>query len=72
MLMSPICPHTCLGKCRPLSEKGGLMMGTIMWELSLASIGMIIKYSIFTVIYILENDYDSGEVIDVNAGRYMD
>jgi len=47
-------------------------MGTIMWELSLASIGMIIKYSIFTVIYILENDYDSGEVIDVNAGRYMD
>jgi len=25
-----------------------------------------------TVIYLLENDYVSGEVIDVNAGRYMD
>lgn len=25
-----------------------------------------------TVIYLLENDYISGEVIDVNAGRYMD
>ncbi|MBS3819801.1 3-oxoacyl-ACP reductase FabG [bacterium] len=25
-----------------------------------------------TVVYLLENDYVSGEVIDVNAGRYMD
>ncbi len=25
-----------------------------------------------TVIYLIENDYVSGEVIDVNAGRYMD
>jgi 3-oxoacyl-[acyl-carrier protein] reductase len=25
-----------------------------------------------TVIYLVENDYVSGEVIDVNAGRYMD
>ena len=25
-----------------------------------------------TVIFLLENDYVSGEVIDVNAGRYMD
>jgi 3-oxoacyl-[acyl-carrier protein] reductase len=25
-----------------------------------------------TVIYLLENDYVSGEVVDVNAGRYMD
>jgi 3-oxoacyl-[acyl-carrier protein] reductase len=25
-----------------------------------------------TVIYLFENDYVSGEVIDVNAGRYMD
>lgn len=25
-----------------------------------------------TVIYLLENDYISGEVVDVNAGRYMD
>ena len=25
-----------------------------------------------TIIYLLENDYVSGEVIDVNAGRYMD
>ncbi|HZX09763.1 MAG TPA: SDR family NAD(P)-dependent oxidoreductase [Acidobacteriota bacterium] len=25
-----------------------------------------------TVLYLLENDYVSGEVIDVNAGRYMD
>ena len=25
-----------------------------------------------SVIYLLENDYVSGEVIDVNAGRYMD
>ncbi|MBN1223446.1 MAG: 3-oxoacyl-ACP reductase FabG [Candidatus Aminicenantes bacterium] len=25
-----------------------------------------------TVIYLLENDYVSGEVIDVNAGRYVD
>jgi len=25
-----------------------------------------------TAIYLLENDYVSGEVIDVNAGRYMD
>ena len=25
-----------------------------------------------TVVYLLENDYVSGEVVDVNAGRYMD
>jgi 3-oxoacyl-[acyl-carrier protein] reductase len=25
-----------------------------------------------TVIYLLQNDYVSGEVVDVNAGRYMD
>ena len=25
-----------------------------------------------TVVYLIENDYVSGEVIDVNAGRYMD
>jgi 3-oxoacyl-[acyl-carrier protein] reductase len=25
-----------------------------------------------TVLYLLENDYVSGEVVDVNAGRYMD
>jgi len=25
-----------------------------------------------TIIYLLENDYVSGEVVDVNAGRYMD
>ncbi len=26
----------------------------------------------YTIIYLLENDYVSGEVVDVNAGRYMD
>ncbi len=25
-----------------------------------------------TVVYLLENDCVSGEVVDVNAGRYMD
>ena len=29
MLMSPICPHTCLDKCRPLSARGGWWWGTI-------------------------------------------
>jgi 3-oxoacyl-[acyl-carrier protein] reductase len=74
-LASELAPHVTVNAVAPGPVDTDFMTKEAKEKLSkLTPLGRIASPEeiAHTVIYLLENDYVSGEVIDVNAGRYMD
>jgi len=74
-LASELAPHVTVNAIAPGPVDTDLLSDDVKKKLSgQTPFGRIAKPEeiAHTVIYLLENDYVSGEVIDVNAGRYMD
>jgi 3-oxoacyl-[acyl-carrier protein] reductase len=74
-LASELAPEVTVNAVAPGPVDTGLLSAETKRKLSaLTPLGRIAKPEeiAHTVIYLLENDYVSGEVIDVNAARYMD
>jgi len=74
-LTSELSPHVTVNAVAPGPVDTELISEETKKKLSsLTPFGRIAKPEeiAHTVIYLLENDYVSGEVVDVNAGRYMD
>ena len=74
-LASELAPHVTVNAVAPGPVDTDLLTTDIKNKLSKQTpFGRIAKPEeiAHTVIYLLENDYVSGEVVDVNGGRYMD
>ncbi|RKX78532.1 MAG: 3-oxoacyl-ACP reductase [Spirochaetes bacterium] len=74
-LTNELAPHVTVNAIAPGPVDTELISEEVKKKLSaLTPFGRIARPEeiAHTVIYLLENDYVSGEVIDVNAGRYMD
>lgn len=74
-LANELAPHVTVNAVAPGPVDTELISEETKKKLSsLTPFGRIAKPAeiAHTVIYLLENDYVSGEVVDVNAGRYMD
>jgi len=74
-LATELAPYVTVNAIAPGPVDTDLLSDDVKKKLSRQTpIGRIAKPEeiAHTVIYLLENDYVSGEVIDVNAGRYMD
>ena len=74
-LANELAPEVTVNAVAPGPVDTGLISEETKKKLSaLTPLGRIAKPEeiAHTVIYLLENDYVSGEVIDVNAARYMD
>ncbi len=74
-LASELAPHVTVNAVAPGPVDTDLLSTDVKNKLSKQTpFGRIAKPEevAHTVIYLLENDYVSGEVVDVNGGRYMD
>ena len=74
-LARELAPQVTVNAIAPGPVDTGLLSPEVMKNLSTQTpLGRVARPEeiAHTVIYLLENDYVSGEVIDVNAARYMD
>lgn len=74
-LAQELAPQVTVNAVAPGPVDTGLLSPEVMEKLStLTPLGRVARPEeiAHTVIYLLENGYVSGEVVDVNAGRYMD
>ncbi|NIQ04303.1 MAG: 3-oxoacyl-ACP reductase FabG [Candidatus Korarchaeota archaeon] len=74
-LARELAPHVMVNAIAPGPVDTGIISDEVKEQLSQATpFGRIARPEeiAHTVIYLLENDYVSGEVIDVNAARYLD
>lgn len=74
-LAGELAPQVTVNAIAPGPVDTGLLSPEVMKKLSTQTpLGRVARPEeiAHTVIYLLENDYVSGEVVDVNAARYMD